>query len=312
VSSYVAGLDLGSTSAECVVVDERGQMLSRSVVQAGTVSRAGLQQALDKALEPLGISREDLRAVAATGYGRRLIPGDVDYVFTEISCHAKGVAAMVPGVRLVIDIGGQDTKAIRVDEYGYVERFAMNDRCASGTGRFYEGLAHALETDLESLGDLAAQGSRDLEISSLCATFAITEVIALLAKGEAPADIAASVHQAAAARALGLVGQVGKATPVALTGGVAKNSAAVKSLAAALGEDLRIPEDPQVTGALGAALLALDRLAGDEVDASPDLSSDSVAPTHDHGPGTSCADCSGQLPGAPVSLTLTTSPGRVV
>lgn len=312
VSSYVVGLDLGSTSAECVVVDERGQIVARSVVEAGTVSQTGLQQAMDEALGPLGVTRDDVRAVAATGYGRRLVPGGVDYVFTEISCHARGVAAVIPGVRLVIDIGGQDTKAIRVDEEGYVERFAMNDRCASGTGRFYEGLAHALGTDLESLGDLAAQGSRDLEVSSLCATFAITEVIALLAKGEVPADIAASVHQAAAARALGLVGQVGKTTPVALTGGVAKNAAAVRSLAAALGEELLTPEDPQITGALGAALLALDRIAGEDL-AGAGEAPEAEAHVHDHGSSKSCVDCAGDLDSdTPTMLTLTTPSGRVV
>jgi len=321
VNGYVAGLDLGSTSAECVVVDEDGQIVSSSVVQSGTVSATALQRALDEALGPLGIEREDLRAVAATGYGRRLVPGGVDYIFTEISSHARGVAAMIPGVRLVIDIGGQDTKAIRVDEDGYVERFAMNDRCASGTGRFYEGLAQALETDIESLGELAAQGSRDLEVSSLCATFAITEVIALLAKGESPADIAASVHTAAAARALGLVGQVGKATPVALTGGVAKNPAAVHSLATALGEELLTPENPQITGALGAALLALDRIAA-EVDADP-VAVPAASPTeeaiepadreHDHGPGRSCAGCSGHLDAdTPTLVTITSPPHRVV
>jgi predicted CoA-substrate-specific enzyme activase len=266
VTAYIAGLDLGSTSAECVIVDEDHQVVSTAVVQTGTVSKDAMQRALEQALAAAGLTRDELRAVAATGYGRRLIEGGADYVFTEISSHAKGVAALIPGVRLVIDIGGQDTKAIRVDEDGYVERFAMNDRCASGTGRFYEGLAQALETDIGSLGTLADQGRKDLQVSSLCATFAVTEVIALLAKGEAPADIAASVHHAAAARALGLVGQVGKATPVALTGGVAKNSAAVRSLAEALGEELLTPDDPQITGALGAALLAADRIAGEEVD----------------------------------------------
>lgn len=303
MTSYVAGLDLGSTSAECVIIDEDNHVVATSVVQTGTVSKGAVQRALEEALDTAGATREELRAVAATGYGRRLIDGGVDYVFTEISCHAKGVAAMIPGVRLVIDIGGQDTKAIRVDEDGYVERFAMNDRCASGTGRFYEGLAHALETDIESLGELASQGRKDLEVSSLCATFAITEVIALLAKGEAPADIAASVHDAGAARALGLVGQVGKATPVALTGGVAKNEAAFRSLQAKLDVELLLPEEPQITGALGAALLAMDRLAGEMVDDGGDHA-------HTQGASRSCSGCSGLLDSGdnPTMLTLTRRP----
>jgi predicted CoA-substrate-specific enzyme activase len=166
------------------------------------------------------------------------------------------VAALCPGVRLIIDIGGQDSKAILVDDSGMVENFAMNDRCASGTGRAYEVLGRALEADIADLGALALQGRADLEISSLCATFAATEVISLLATGEAPEDIAASMHRAVAARTLGLVAQVGKQTPIVLTGGVAKNLAAVQFLSEALGEPLQVPDDPQITGAFGAALLA--------------------------------------------------------
>jgi len=262
VSAHVVGVDLGSTSAECVVVDERREIVATAVVTTGTVSRKGLQRALDEALAEAGIERSAVRAVAATGYGRRLVPGGADFVFTEISAHARGVAALFPGVRLVADIGGQDTKAIHVDGAGRVERFAMNDRCASGTGRFYEGLAHALEIEVEELEGLASRGTASLAISNLCATFAVTEVIALLAKGHDPADIAASVHKAASTRTLGLIGQVGRATPVALTGGVARNAAVVTALSEALDAELLVPEDPEITGAYGAALLAVESLDG--------------------------------------------------
>ncbi|PXY18414.1 acyl-CoA dehydratase activase [Prauserella flavalba] len=310
MSAYVVGMDLGSTSAECVVIDERREIVATAVVETGTVSRKGLQRAIDEAFGEAGIERDLVRAVAATGYGRRLVPGGADFVFTEISAHARGVAALFPGVRLVVDIGGQDTKAIQVDEAGRVERFAMNDRCASGTGRFYEGLAHALETDIESLGEFASRGKADLEISSLCATFAVTEVIALLAKGHDPADIAASVHHAAAARTLGLIGQVGKASPVALTGGVARNAAVVHSLSEALGEELLIPENPQITGAYGAALLAAESLDGGS---QPDQNATAPAPPHDHGGSGSCADCAGSKTESSVTmLTLTAPSGRVV
>jgi (R)-2-hydroxyacyl-CoA dehydratese activating ATPase len=265
VSAHVVGVDLGSTSAECVVVDERREVVATAVVTTGTVSRKGLQRAIDEALAEAGVERAGLRAVAATGYGRRLVPGGADFVFTEISAHGRGVAALFPGVRLVVDIGGQDTKAILVDRAGRVERFAMNDRCASGTGRFYEGLAGALEIRVDELDELARRGTASLAISNLCATFAVTEVIALLAKGHDPADIAASVHKAASTRTLGLIGQVGRATPVALTGGVARNAAVVRALSEALDAELLVPEDPQTTGAYGAALLAVESLDGVEV-----------------------------------------------
>jgi predicted CoA-substrate-specific enzyme activase len=283
------------------VIDDREAVVATSSVSAGTVSQKGLQRALDDALGALGIRREQAVAVAATGYGRRIVPGGTDFVFTEISAHARGVSSLFPGVQLVVDIGGQDTKAIRVDPDGHVEKFAMNDRCASGTGRFYEGLANALETDLADLDDLAARGTADLEISSLCATFAVTEVISLLAGGHAPPDIAASVHKAATARVLGLIGQVGKGSPVALTGGVALNGAVVRALTEALGEEVLIPADPLITGALGAALLASERLQG-----SPAPPTDSESRVgHHHAGSASCSQCG-------VSASRTDAPMLVI
>lgn len=312
MTAYVMGVDLGSTSAECVVIDERRAIVATAIVETGTVSQKGLQRAVDEALADAGIGgREQVRAVAATGYGRRIVPGGVDFVFTEISAHARGVVALFPQVRLVVDIGGQDTKVIQVDGAGRVERFAMNDRCASGTGRFYEGLAHALETDIESLGELASRGKPDLEISNLCATFAVTEVIALLAKGHDPADIAASVHRAAATRVLGLIGQVGRVSPIALTGGVARNAAVVRSLSEALDEELLVPEDPQITGAYGAALLAAESLDGGD----PRLQEGSAASASSPGNGMSrsCNDCAADTTeSGATALTLTTPSGRVV
>jgi (R)-2-hydroxyacyl-CoA dehydratese activating ATPase len=172
------------------------------------------------------------------------------------------VAAMCPGTRLVIDIGGQDSKAMSVDELGLVENFAMNDRCASGTGRFFEVLARAIECGLDELADLALAGDDSLDISSMCATFAETEIISLLAMDRRREDIAASVHRAVAARTLGLVSQVGKHQPVVMTGGVARNAAAVHFLEQALDAPVTVPDTPQITGAYGAALLARDHAVG--------------------------------------------------
>jgi (R)-2-hydroxyacyl-CoA dehydratese activating ATPase len=286
-TGHVLGIDLGSTTAKVVVLDEHGEIAAAEVVQMGAVSRAGCAQAVDAALRTAGVTRDEITASIATGYGRRLVPG-VDRTFTEITCHARGAAAMCPGVRLVVDIGGQDSKAIVVGEDGIAENFAMNDRCASGTGRFFEVLARAIECGIDELADLALAGQKELEVSSMCATFAETELISLLAQGERREDIAASVHRAVAARTVGLVAQVGRHTPVVMTGGVARNAAAVHVLAEALRAEVVVPAQPQITGAYGAALLAREgagaRGAGERaVDArepARSCSSCEVAATH--------------------------------
>jgi predicted CoA-substrate-specific enzyme activase len=261
MSSYVMGVDLGSTTAKTAILDDTGAPVATTVVQMGAVSRAGVQKSMQQSLEAAGLEAGDIARTVSTGYGRRLVEV-ADNSFTEITCHARGAAALWPGVRLVIDIGGQDSKVIAVDENGFVDRFAMNDRCASGTGRFFEVLSRALEIDIDQIGAVALQGSDDLEVSSMCATFAETEVISLLAQGAEPADIAASVHRAVAARTLGLLAQVGKRTPIVMTGGVAKNPAAVHYLSEALDLPVQVPSDPQMSGAFGAALLARDEHLG--------------------------------------------------
>jgi predicted CoA-substrate-specific enzyme activase len=257
MTAYVMGVDLGSTTAKTAILDTDGNLVGSSIVQMGAVSRTAARTATDQALAAVGIAEDAIARTVSTGYGRRLVER-ADKHFTEITCHARGAATLWPGVRLVIDIGGQDSKVIAVDANGFVDGFAMNDRCASGTGRFFEVLCRALEVDIDDIAELALQGSPDLEVSSMCATFAETEVISLLAGGASTRDIAASVHRAVAARTLGLVAQVGKRTPVVMTGGVAKNAAAVQCLSDALREPVEVPRDPQLSGAYGAALLALD------------------------------------------------------
>ncbi|WP_232221674.1 acyl-CoA dehydratase activase [Nocardioides sp. J54] len=294
-------MDLGSTTAKAVVIDESGTILAASTVAMGAVSRAGMRRAVDEALSAAGLSAADLAGTVSTGYGRRLVPG-AQRSFTEITCHARGTSAMVPGCRLVIDIGGQDSKAITVDDHGMVQEFAMNDRCASGTGRFYEVLAQAIEVPLEEVGELALQGSNDLEISTMCATFAETEIVSLLARDAPIADIAASVHRAIASRTLALVAQVGRHTPVVLTGGVARNPAAVEFLARALDTGVLVPEHPQITGAYGAALLARDagrrgRQVMDDVAGADDLF---PRPPETH----SCGSCDGTSSTGAVALGL--------
>jgi predicted CoA-substrate-specific enzyme activase len=285
MTDHFMGVDLGSTTAKTVIVNEAGEIVASEVVQMGAVSRAGLDRSLSAALRAASLNDSDIAQTIATGYGRRLVPG-AGRTFTEITCHARGVAAMFPGTRLVIDIGGQDSKAIRVDDWGIAEKFAMNDRCASGTGRFFEVLARAIECDIAELADLALSGEKELEVSSMCATFAETELISLLAAGERREDIAASVHRAVSARILGLVALVGKETPVVMTGGVARNSAAVRFLEEALESSITVPESPQITGAFGAALLARERARNAVGDTSIERAADVSATT-----SRSCSTC---------------------
>ncbi len=301
MAAYVMGVDLGSTTAKTAILDTEGNLVGSSIVQMGAVSRKGMQRAVDRALADAGITEADLGGTIATGYGRRLVPGAMR-TYTEITCHARGTAAMVPGVRLVVDIGGQDSKAITVDDEGLVQEFAMNDRCASGTGRFYEVLARAVECEVEEIGDLAMRGTQDLEVSSMCATFAETEIVSLLAQDLPVEDIAASVHRAIAARTLALVAQVGRRTPVVMTGGVAQNRAAVHFLSEALDAEVGVPEHPQLTGAYGAALLAMESAARSRPPVADVPNADGIFP-HTHAAGHSCADCDGTL-GTPGPVDL--------
>ena len=291
------GVDLGSTTAKAVVVDESASIVASSTIAMGAVSRAGMQRCIDEALALAEIDASDLSGTISTGYGRKLVPG-VTRSYTEITCHARGVAAMMPGVRLIVDIGGQDSKAITVDKDGLVVDFAMNDRCASGTGRFYEVLARAIEVDLPELGELAMRGSQDLEVSSMCATFAETEIVSLMAQDMRVEDIASSVHRAIAGRTLALIAQVGRRAPVVMTGGVAKNGAAVHFLSRALDHEVLVPAQPQITGAYGAALLAMESFMRGRPTVADVPGADSLFPRVDHmAAGHSCAGCNGELQG---------------
>jgi predicted CoA-substrate-specific enzyme activase len=292
---YVMGVDLGSTTAKAAVVDQDGALRGSSIIQMGAVSREAVGRAMAAALEDASIEQADIRYLISTGYGRKLVPG-ADRSFTEITCHARGAAALHPGVRLVIDIGGQDSKAITVDKDGLVERFAMNDRCASGTGRFFDVLARALEVDVTEVGQLALSGAEGLEVSSMCATFAETEVISMLAQGQEKADIAASVHKAVAGRTLGLVAQVGKGGSTVMTGGVAKNPAARHYLSQALGYEVEMLDEPQIAGALGAALLARDaHLGALNLTAAADLQTEDELLAKLSAGAASCTECDGVL-----------------
>ena len=254
---FVMGIDFGSTTAKTVILDLQGKVVASNVAHMGAVSGEGVKSSIEGALTEAGITQADVGRTVSTGYGRRML--DIaDKNYTEITCHARGAVAMVPDARLVIDIGGQDSKVIAVDANGLVAQFAMNDRCAAGTGKFLEVLARAMQIELQDMGSIALDAKEELKISSMCATFAETEVISLLAEGNTKPNVLGAVHAAIANRTMGLVGRVGKKGPVVMTGGVAKNPAAVHHIQKALGMPIHLPKTPQTAGALGAALLALD------------------------------------------------------
>lgn len=255
--AFVLGIDFGSTTGKAVILDESGEIVAAQVSHKGAVSDAGVKAAIAAAFAQAGLTLHDIARTVSTGYGRRMID-EADRTITEITCHARGAVTLVPEVRMVIDIGGQDSKVIAIDENGFVEQFAMNDRCAGGTGKFLETLARAVNVELDEMGPLALQAGDFPQVSSMCATFAETEVISLLAEGQELVPVLAGVHAALAKRLSGLVSRVGLRTPAVMTGGVARNPAAVKHIQDILGITLIVPKDPQIAGALGAALYALD------------------------------------------------------
>ncbi len=250
-----AGIDAGSRAIKIVLLAaEGGQVLAGGSVDQGIDQQARALALLDRLLAGIGASRGQLARVIATGYGRNLIEL-AERTVTEITCHARGVAHQAPGTRTIVEIGGQDSKLIRLDERGGVQDFAMNDRCAAGTGRFLEMVAQRLDVPLDRLGRLAREAERPATISSMCVVFAESEIIGLLAAGEPPAAIAAGIMATVAARVAAMAGRRVE-EPVVLTGGVALVPGMREALAERLGRPVGLVAEPQLTGALGAALLA--------------------------------------------------------
>lgn len=250
----VAGIDIGSITAETVIL-QNNLILSSSIVPTGANSRTAAERSLAAALKQASLRQEDLAAIVTTGYGRASFPSATKMI-TEITCHARGAFFVYPETRTVIDIGGQDSKVIRLDKQGRNVDFQMNDKCAAGTGRFLEVMARALEVKLEDLGRLSRSAQRTIKISSMCTVFAESEVVSLIAENQPQEVIIRGLHDAIADRILGMVRRVGVEEKVTLTGGVAKNEGVVQALEERLEVRVFVPPEPQIIGALGAALLA--------------------------------------------------------
>ena len=258
---YVLGIDSGSTSTNAVIMDQDRKMKAFSVVRTGAKSGESAEKVLGDVLEKAGLSREDISWIVSTGYGRVSIPF-ADENVTEISCHGKGAHYFNPQIRTILDIGGQDSKAIKLSENGEVKDFVMNDKCAAGTGRFLEMIARTLEVSLDELGAIALTSTEEIEITSMCSVFAESEVISLIANNKEKNDISNGVCNAIAGKAYGLLRRVGLEPGFMMTGGVAKNPGVVRAVEKKLGEKLYICEEPEIVGATGAALYALEQYEG--------------------------------------------------
>ncbi|MFW6102060.1 MAG: acyl-CoA dehydratase activase [Chloroflexota bacterium] len=252
---YFAGIDIGSTMTKTVIMD--GALLASVIGPTGPEHRKLANEVMKEALAKANLPFEAITYVVATGYGRISVPF-ADEQITEISCHARGVGYLLPEVRTVIDIGGQDCKGIKLNNKGRVVDFVMNDKCAAGTGRFLEVTAEELCVNLEDMGKLSLEAENKVEISSTCTVFAAQEVVAKLSAGVPLPDIISGLHEAIATRIYRMVRRLKIEREVALTGGGAKNIGLVKALEAKLGFSTLVPTEPLLTGAIGAALLGRD------------------------------------------------------
>ncbi|MBP6940427.1 MAG: 2-hydroxyglutaryl-CoA dehydratase [Syntrophorhabdaceae bacterium] len=257
----VAGIDIGSITTEALLFDKEKGIVGYDILQTGADSKKTAEMALDKVLAYPGKNISDVSYIVATGCGRKRA-SFAKQAITEITCIARGVSYLFPEARTIIDIGGQDTKVIKVDGKGRVIEFEMNDKCAAGTGRFIEVMAKALNVELDRIGDSSLKHKKDVTISSICTVFAESEVISLVSEGEELEDILYGIHKAIADRTMGLISRIGGAEKeVVMTGGVAKNIGVVKALEAALNMPLKIHVEPQIVGALGAAMIAIEKSA---------------------------------------------------
>ena len=254
---YFAGIDSGSTSTDVVILDKEKKIVAGIVLPTGAGAAIGAERALSEALKEAKLNREDIDALVTTGYGRTAIQ-EGDKSITEITCHAKGAHYLDPQVRTVVDIGGQDSKVIRIDENGAVENFVMNDKCAAGTGRFLEMMARTMEMDLDHMSQAGLTYKEDITISSMCTVFAESEVVSLIAQNKATDDIVHGLNKAVATKTAALAKRVGGKEKYMMTGGVSKNKGLVKTLEEKLGTSLVIHKDAQLCGALGAALFAAE------------------------------------------------------
>jgi predicted CoA-substrate-specific enzyme activase len=253
---FFCGLDIGAATTKAVILSD-GKIISYSILPTGQSVKLAVDKVIDEAIEKAKIGNSTFEYLVTTGYGRHAVSFSHKAI-SEIICHAKGANCLMRSVRTVIDIGGQDSKIIAIDEEGNVTDFVMNDKCAAGTGRFIEVMANVLEVCLEDMGKLSLNSQKPCLISSTCTVFAESEVVSLRGNGEPRENLIAGIHKGIASRIATLGQSIGFNKDVLFTGGVAKNTGVKRYLESVIGANILVPEEPQIVGALGAALLAVE------------------------------------------------------
>jgi (R)-2-hydroxyacyl-CoA dehydratese activating ATPase len=256
MAGYFAGIDVGSVTTKVVIVSDEGKLLGSATIPTGFSVAKATDQALDQALKSASLNSDSINRIVATGYGRNLVTFANEKI-TEITCHARGAYKRIGKALTLIDIGGQDSKVIAINNSGKVDKFLMNDKCSAGTGRFLEVMARALDTDLENFSSMALNASSSAKINSMCTVFAETEVISLIARGTSREEIAYGLCLSIAERVGSMVKKVGINDLLFVSGGVAYNQAVVSALSSHLQKKVTMLEEPQINGAFGAALLAI-------------------------------------------------------
>ena len=256
---FVAGIDIGAKSSKTIILDGERRVCGKSTAKTRPDFPAVAREVLDLALERAGLKASDLSYIATTGFGRYNVPFR-DIQITDITCVGRGAVFLFPKTRTVLDIGAQSTRALRVHETGKVREFRTNDKCAAGAGGFIERAAKYLEVKIEQVGDLSLQADKPKTISSVCAVLAESEIINHVSSGETVENILRGVHLSLASRALALLKRAGMEDEVTFVGGVARQKGMIKALEETLKRKVNVSEEPEMVGALGAALLALRRL----------------------------------------------------
>jgi len=257
LDEVVGGIDIGSSTTKVVLLDLDKNIRACSIVPTGALVKDAITICTNQCLSKVGLKEKNVKYWVSSGYGRELITFPDSHQVTEITCHAKGVNMIYPEARTVIDVGGQDSKVISINQSGNVNSFIMNDKCAAGTGKFLEVMANVLNIKLSEMSNLVNDSRKNLNISSICTVFAESEIIGLLSKGNTKSDIIVGVYKSIVRRLSGFIHQVGLIEPVVMSGGGARNLGLVKALEKHLKVSIAVPENPQIVGALGAAYFAL-------------------------------------------------------
>jgi predicted CoA-substrate-specific enzyme activase len=266
LTAYFAGIDVGSTMTKVVILNEG--VVASIIGPTGPEQRRLANRVMEEALNKAALSFRAITYIVSTGYGRINVPF-ADKQFTEITCHAKGIISLFPKAKTIIDLGGQDVKGIKIDAAGKIVDFVMNDKCAAGSGRFIEVIADTLGVPLEKVGDLSLQSRSAAKISNICTIWAQQEVAASLAQGIPISDLLAGVHQSLADRIIRMANRLRVEDEVIVTGGGGKNKGLLKALYEQLGHEILVPEEPLITGALGAALMGKEIVKKAEKDKTP-------------------------------------------